>query len=172
MELGPTKGCREAIACLETHCSLLKGSTSKDVLEVFYQEVGIRLQACVWNDQHSSANASQDPATTSQKADHLPRRRFSDHCRSQRLLLICRFAQAATHNRRLFQLEDARARLHRLGCQGSCTDRSGCHTLRGYISTGRVSPSTRPCAYLISPASMSSSNGEVTGRKSRKLLTR
>ncbi|BEI86875.1 hypothetical protein CcaverHIS002_0702210 [Cutaneotrichosporon cavernicola] len=44
-ELGPTIGCREAIACLEMHCTLLKGSTSKEVLEVFYQEVGIRLQS-------------------------------------------------------------------------------------------------------------------------------
>ena len=47
LELGPTKGCREAIACLETHCKLMRGSTSKDVLEVFYQEVGIRLHAYV-----------------------------------------------------------------------------------------------------------------------------
>ncbi|WWC64489.1 uncharacterized protein I303_107099 [Kwoniella dejecticola CBS 10117] len=45
MDLGPTKGCREAIKCLEMHCNLLRGSTSKEVLEVFYQEVGIRLQA-------------------------------------------------------------------------------------------------------------------------------
>lgn len=44
MDLSETKGCREAIACLEMHCNLLKGSTSKEVLEVFYQEVGIRLQ--------------------------------------------------------------------------------------------------------------------------------
>lgn len=44
LDLGPTKGCREAVASLEMHCNLLKGSTSKDVLEVFYQEVGIRLQ--------------------------------------------------------------------------------------------------------------------------------
>ena len=29
------------------HCQLLKGSTSKEVLEVFYQEVGIRLIAYV-----------------------------------------------------------------------------------------------------------------------------
>ncbi|EGN91831.1 hypothetical protein SERLA73DRAFT_127958 [Serpula lacrymans var. lacrymans S7.3] len=43
LELGPTQGCTEAIKCLETHCKLLKGSTSKEVLEVFYQEVGIRL---------------------------------------------------------------------------------------------------------------------------------
>ncbi|KZT40123.1 hypothetical protein SISSUDRAFT_983859 [Sistotremastrum suecicum HHB10207 ss-3] len=43
MELGPTKGCTEAITCLEKHCKLLKGSTNKEVLEVFYQEVGIRL---------------------------------------------------------------------------------------------------------------------------------
>ncbi|KAG8908302.1 F-box protein: endocytic membrane traffic, recycling ReCYcling 1 [Tulasnella sp. 403] len=47
MELKPTKGCTEAIACLEKHCKLLKGSTSKEVLEVFYQEVGIRLDAII-----------------------------------------------------------------------------------------------------------------------------
>ncbi|KIR53422.1 recyclin-1 [Cryptococcus gattii Ru294] len=47
MELGPTQGCKEAIACLEMHCNLLKGSTSKEVLEVFYQEVGIRLEAII-----------------------------------------------------------------------------------------------------------------------------
>lgn len=45
LDLGPTKGCTEAIRCLEKHCKLLKGSTSKEVLEVFYQEVGIRLIA-------------------------------------------------------------------------------------------------------------------------------
>jgi recyclin-1 len=43
-ELGPTKACVDAITCLELHCKLLKGSTSKEVLEVFYQEVGLRLQ--------------------------------------------------------------------------------------------------------------------------------
>ncbi|KAG6909572.1 hypothetical protein DXG01_016822 [Tephrocybe rancida] len=47
LDLGPTRGCAEAIRCLEMHCRLLKGSTSKEVLEVFYQEVGIRLIACV-----------------------------------------------------------------------------------------------------------------------------
>ncbi|KZT59290.1 hypothetical protein CALCODRAFT_549882 [Calocera cornea HHB12733] len=47
LELGPTQGCREAIQCLEMHCKLLKGSTSKEVLEVFYQEVGIRLHAII-----------------------------------------------------------------------------------------------------------------------------
>ncbi|CAE6429961.1 unnamed protein product [Rhizoctonia solani] len=36
---------QDAIACLEMHCKLLKGSTSKEVLEVFYQEIGIRLNA-------------------------------------------------------------------------------------------------------------------------------
>ncbi|THV02232.1 hypothetical protein K435DRAFT_836576 [Dendrothele bispora CBS 962.96] len=45
LELGPTDGCKEAIRCLEVHCKLLKGSTSKEVLEVFHQEVGIRLIA-------------------------------------------------------------------------------------------------------------------------------
>ena len=47
LELGPTEGCRAAIKCLQMHCQLLKGSTSKEVLEVFYQEVGIRLIAYV-----------------------------------------------------------------------------------------------------------------------------
>lgn len=46
LDLGPTKGCKEAIESLQMHCELLRGSTSKDVLEVFYQEVGIRLQKC------------------------------------------------------------------------------------------------------------------------------
>ncbi|KAI0083794.1 exocyst complex component Sec10-like protein [Irpex rosettiformis] len=45
LELGPTQGCTEAIKCLKMHCQLLKGSTSKEVLEVFYQEIGIRLIA-------------------------------------------------------------------------------------------------------------------------------
>ncbi|KAJ6512048.1 exocyst complex component Sec10-domain-containing protein [Mycena vitilis] len=45
LDLKPTKGCTEAIKCLEMHCKLLKGSTNKEVLEVFYQEVGIRLIA-------------------------------------------------------------------------------------------------------------------------------
>jgi recyclin-1 len=48
LDLGPTVACQEAIKCLETHCKLIKGSTSKEVLEVFYQEVGIRLIACVY----------------------------------------------------------------------------------------------------------------------------
>ncbi|KAJ7594120.1 exocyst complex component Sec10-domain-containing protein [Mycena floridula] len=45
LDLGPTRGCNEAIKCLEMHIKLLKGSTSKEVLEVFHQEVGIRLIA-------------------------------------------------------------------------------------------------------------------------------
>jgi recyclin-1 len=45
MDLKPTRACTDAIQCLETHCALLKDSTSKEVLEVFYQEVGFRLIA-------------------------------------------------------------------------------------------------------------------------------
>jgi recyclin-1 len=45
LDLGITVGCGEAIRCLELHCKLVKGSTSREVLEVFYQEVGIRLIA-------------------------------------------------------------------------------------------------------------------------------
>ncbi|KAF5392670.1 hypothetical protein D9757_000887 [Collybiopsis confluens] len=45
LDLKESKGCVEAIKCLDMHCKLLKGSTSKEVLEVFHQEVGIRLIA-------------------------------------------------------------------------------------------------------------------------------
>ena len=47
MDLRPTKACREAIETLETHCNMLKGSTDKQILEVFHQEVGIRLHGYV-----------------------------------------------------------------------------------------------------------------------------
>ncbi|KAM0791348.1 hypothetical protein ACM66B_005816 [Microbotryomycetes sp. NB124-2] len=43
IELQPTRACREAIEILSTHCDMLKGSTDKQILEVFNQEVGIRL---------------------------------------------------------------------------------------------------------------------------------
>ncbi|KAG8836244.1 F-box protein: endocytic membrane traffic, recycling ReCYcling 1 [Serendipita sp. 405] len=46
-ELSPTWGCREVIECLDMHCRVLKGSTSREVLEVFYAEVGMRLHALI-----------------------------------------------------------------------------------------------------------------------------
>lgn len=47
LELGPSRACREAVDCLRTHCKMLVGTTDKNVLEVFYQEVGIRLHAII-----------------------------------------------------------------------------------------------------------------------------
>lgn len=44
-DLSPTSACREAVECLQIHCRMLVGTTDKNVLEVFYQEVGIRLYA-------------------------------------------------------------------------------------------------------------------------------
>jgi recyclin-1 len=46
-DIGPTPGTGAALACLARHCALLRGSAGKEVLEVFYQEVGFRLIACV-----------------------------------------------------------------------------------------------------------------------------
>jgi len=43
MELRPTETCKEVIEVLKKHCDMLKGSTDKQILEVFHQEVGIRL---------------------------------------------------------------------------------------------------------------------------------
>ena len=48
MDLGPTKGCNEVIRCLEVHCRLVKGSAAREVLEVFYIEVGTRLHGYVF----------------------------------------------------------------------------------------------------------------------------
>ncbi|KAH9968027.1 exocyst complex component Sec10-like protein, partial [Russula dissimulans] len=41
--LGPSKGCTEAIKCLEEHIRLLQGNVNREVLEVFEGEVGMRL---------------------------------------------------------------------------------------------------------------------------------
>lgn len=73
IDLGPTEGCTEAIKCLQLHCNLVKGSTSKEVLEVFYQEIGIRLIAYVVNClcvAHYSLE-TQHFTKTHQEADHL-----------------------------------------------------------------------------------------------------
>ena len=42
-ELGPTVGCKGVIECLDVHCRIVRGSTTREVLEVFYVEVGMRL---------------------------------------------------------------------------------------------------------------------------------
>ena len=42
---GPTKTAEAVVDCLKTHCDMLKGSTDKAILEVFHQEVGLRLHA-------------------------------------------------------------------------------------------------------------------------------
>lgn len=43
LDLQASVACRHVIECLNTHCNMLKGSTDKQILEVFHQEVGIRL---------------------------------------------------------------------------------------------------------------------------------
>ncbi|KAK4056683.1 F-box protein: endocytic membrane traffic, recycling ReCYcling 1 [Microbotryomycetes sp. JL221] len=43
IELQPTRACNDVVQVLATHCNMLKGSTDKQILEVFNQEVGIRL---------------------------------------------------------------------------------------------------------------------------------
>lgn len=48
LELHASLACREVIECLTTHCDMLRGSTDKQILEVFHQEVGIRLHSFVF----------------------------------------------------------------------------------------------------------------------------
>ena len=41
-DLEPTPTAKSIVNCLRTHTKLLQGSTDKGVLDVFYQEVGLR----------------------------------------------------------------------------------------------------------------------------------
>jgi len=46
-DLRPTTACLAVIECLQTHCDLLRGATDKQILEVFYVEICIRLHESV-----------------------------------------------------------------------------------------------------------------------------
>ncbi|PNS17716.1 F-box protein pof6 [Sphaceloma murrayae] len=43
VDIGPTKTAREVVRLVESHTGMLVGSTEKTMLDVFYQEVGLRL---------------------------------------------------------------------------------------------------------------------------------
>ncbi|KAF9159295.1 F-box protein: endocytic membrane traffic, recycling ReCYcling 1 [Actinomortierella ambigua] len=43
IELQPTRACKDAVQCLATHTKLLVGCADKQTLDVFFQEVGLRL---------------------------------------------------------------------------------------------------------------------------------
>lgn len=60
-DLTPTRACVEAIETLKQHCDMLRGSTDKQILEVFNQEVGIRLHGCVV----ASCSSFSDPSISS-----------------------------------------------------------------------------------------------------------
>lgn len=62
LDLAPTKACTMVIDCLRTHCNMLKGSTDKQIMEVFHQEVGIRLHTfvtCTSLDESQAHEASR-----------------------------------------------------------------------------------------------------------------
>jgi recyclin-1 len=46
-DLEPTATATAAVNCLRTHTKLLQGSTDKGVLDVFFQEVGLRFFAAI-----------------------------------------------------------------------------------------------------------------------------
>src|SRR5690606_30059796 len=46
-DIGPTPTAIQVVKLVETHTKMLAGSTDKNVLDVFYQEVGLRLFASV-----------------------------------------------------------------------------------------------------------------------------
>ncbi|KAF9549108.1 F-box protein: endocytic membrane traffic, recycling ReCYcling 1 [Mortierella hygrophila] len=59
IELQPTNACREAVTCLTTHTKMLIGCTDKHTLDVFFQELGLRLFNCLTKHLRSNVVSSQ-----------------------------------------------------------------------------------------------------------------
>ncbi|KAG0325464.1 F-box protein: endocytic membrane traffic, recycling ReCYcling 1 [Podila humilis] len=59
IELQPTLACREAVTCLTTHTKMLIGCTDKHTLDVFFQEIGLRLFNCLTKHLRSNIVSSQ-----------------------------------------------------------------------------------------------------------------
>ncbi|KAG0259616.1 F-box protein: endocytic membrane traffic, recycling ReCYcling 1 [Linnemannia exigua] len=59
VELQPTNACREAVTCLTTHTKMLIGCTDKHTLDVFFQELGLRLFNCLTKHLRSNIVSSQ-----------------------------------------------------------------------------------------------------------------
>ncbi|KAF9105282.1 F-box protein: endocytic membrane traffic, recycling ReCYcling 1 [Mortierella sp. AM989] len=59
IELQPTHACREAVTCLTTHTKMLIGCTDKHTLDVFMQELGLRLFNCLTKHLRSNIVSSQ-----------------------------------------------------------------------------------------------------------------
>ncbi|KAG0327609.1 F-box protein: endocytic membrane traffic, recycling ReCYcling 1 [Podila horticola] len=59
IELQPTLACKEAVTCLTTHTKMLIGCTDKHTLDVFFQEIGLRLFNCLTKHLRSNVVSSQ-----------------------------------------------------------------------------------------------------------------
>ncbi|KAF9951735.1 F-box protein: endocytic membrane traffic, recycling ReCYcling 1 [Mortierella alpina] len=59
IELQATQACKEAVTCLTTHTKMLVGCTDKHTLDVFFQEVGLRLFNCLTKHLRSNIVSSQ-----------------------------------------------------------------------------------------------------------------
>ncbi|KAF9357427.1 F-box protein: endocytic membrane traffic, recycling ReCYcling 1 [Mortierella sp. NVP85] len=59
IELQATRACREAITCLTTHTKMLVGCTDKHTLDVFFQELGLRLFNCLTKHLRSNIVSAQ-----------------------------------------------------------------------------------------------------------------
>ncbi|KAF9578661.1 F-box protein: endocytic membrane traffic, recycling ReCYcling 1 [Lunasporangiospora selenospora] len=58
IELQPTLACKEAVQCLTTHTKMLIGCTDKHTLDVFFQEIGLRLFNCLTKHLRSNVVSS------------------------------------------------------------------------------------------------------------------
>lgn len=47
MDLTPTKACKKVVAMLYAHTRMIKGTTDKHILDIFFQEVGVRFHGVV-----------------------------------------------------------------------------------------------------------------------------
>lgn len=47
LDLTPTKACKKVVAILYAHSKMIRGTTDKHILDVFFQEVGVRFHAVI-----------------------------------------------------------------------------------------------------------------------------
>ncbi len=125
-------GCRGAMACLETHCRLVRGGTSKEVLEVFHQEIGLRLSACVTRDLINhlfSFIGSQHHPKASEAPDNIPRGWIPSNCRLECLSHICCLITRANDSSGVRKPQDAGRCIHSRRCKGSGSNCAGCNEI-------------------------------------------
>lgn len=121
LDLRPTKACTDAILVLKEHCGMLKGSTDKQILEVFNSEVGIRLHGLVSRSLFSnltltplcSYQKKKDSIKASKKTNSINRRRIPTNLRPKRIPFIHNIIKTTSSYSLFQQFKTSWRNLHR-----------------------------------------------------------